>query len=69
MQIGEITSGAYSPCLKKNVAMGYVEKKYGKAGTQLKVQSAPDSSFCASMFLHQICAVPGQYIKPRMRSS
>lgn len=37
VQIGEITSGAYSPCLKKNVAMGYVEKKYGKAGTSLKV--------------------------------
>ena len=37
MQIGEVTSGAFSPCLKKNVAMGYVEKKYGKAGTQLKV--------------------------------
>ncbi|CAL5224777.1 g7519 [Coccomyxa viridis] len=36
-EIGEITSGAFSPCLKKNVAMGYVEKKYGKAGTQLKV--------------------------------
>jgi len=38
-EIGEITSGAYSPCLKKNVAMGYVEKKYGKAGTQLKVST------------------------------
>ena len=37
LQIGEVTSGAFSPCLKKNVAMGYVEKKYGKAGTQLKV--------------------------------
>lgn len=35
--VGEITSGAFSPCLKKNVAMGYVEKGYDKAGTALKV--------------------------------
>lgn len=32
-----MTSGAFSPCLKKNVAMGYVKKAHGKAGTQLKV--------------------------------
>ena len=36
-QVGEITSGAFSPCLKKNIAMGYVEKPYAKAGTELKV--------------------------------
>jgi aminomethyltransferase len=36
-KIGEISSGAFSPCLKKNVAMGYVEKGHGKAGTKLKV--------------------------------
>ncbi|DBB11168.1 TPA: hypothetical protein ACH3X3_006622 [Trebouxia sp. C0006] len=35
--VGEITSGAFSPTLKKNIAMGYVEKKHGKAGTELKV--------------------------------
>ncbi|MEW5301921.1 MAG: hypothetical protein WDW36_004745 [Sanguina aurantia] len=35
--IGEITSGAYSPCLKKNISMGYVEKDFAKAGTELKV--------------------------------
>eukprot|EP00878_Enallax_costatus_P000985 GHUV01001117.1.p1 GENE.GHUV01001117.1~~GHUV01001117.1.p1 ORF type:complete len:412 (+),score=112.07 GHUV01001117.1:159-1394(+) len=35
--IGEITSGAFSPCLKKNIAMGYVKKPYDKAGTELKV--------------------------------
>ncbi len=38
-QVGEITSGAFSPCLKKNIAMGYVEKPYAKAGTELKVSS------------------------------
>ena len=37
VQIGEITSGAFSPSLKKNIAMGYVDKKYGKKDTELKV--------------------------------
>lgn len=36
-RVGEVSSGAFSPCLKKNVAMGYVEKAYAKAGTPLKV--------------------------------
>jgi len=35
--VGEITSGAFSPCLKKNIAMGYVDKGLDKAGTQLKI--------------------------------
>ena len=38
LQVGEITSGAFSPCLKKNIAMGYVEKPFAKSGTQLKVR-------------------------------
>jgi hypothetical protein len=37
IQVGEVTSGAFSPCLKKNIAMGYVDKAYAKAGTPLKV--------------------------------
>lgn len=36
-KVGEITSGAFSPCLKKNIAMGYVDKPFAKAGTELKV--------------------------------
>jgi aminomethyltransferase len=36
-EVGEITSGAFSPCLKKNIAMGYVKKPHDKAGTKLKV--------------------------------
>lgn len=36
-KVGEVSSGAFSPCLKKNVAMAYVDKAYGKAGTKLKV--------------------------------
>ncbi|XP_063282619.1 aminomethyltransferase, mitochondrial [Pelobates fuscus] len=36
--IGEVTSGCPSPCLKLNVAMGYVEPEYMKPGTALKVE-------------------------------
>jgi aminomethyltransferase len=36
-KVGEVTSGAFSPCLKKNIAMGYVDKAFAKAGTPLKV--------------------------------
>ena len=35
-QIGHITSGIPSPSLKKNVAMGYVEAGFAKAGTNVK---------------------------------
>ena len=36
-EVGEMTSGAFSPNLKKNVGMGYVDKPYDKVGTKLKV--------------------------------
>ncbi|KAM8930994.1 aminomethyltransferase, mitochondrial [Pelodytes ibericus] len=36
--IGEVTSGCPSPCLKLNVAMGYVEPEYMKAGTPLQLE-------------------------------
>lgn len=32
-----MTSGAFSPNLKKNVGMGYVDKPYDKMGTELRV--------------------------------
>jgi len=35
--IGEVTSGGFSPCLKKNISMGYVANGYHKNGTQVKV--------------------------------
>lgn len=35
--IGEVTSGGFSPCLKKNIAMGYVKTGSHKAGTKTKV--------------------------------
>mmetsp|Transcript_22646 Transcript_22646/g.45568 ORF Transcript_22646/g.45568 Transcript_22646/m.45568 type:complete len:415 (+) Transcript_22646:95-1339(+) len=34
-KIGEVTSGTFSPCLKKPIAMGYVEKDASKAGTEV----------------------------------
>ncbi|XP_060691225.1 aminomethyltransferase, mitochondrial isoform X2 [Hemiscyllium ocellatum] len=36
--IGEVTSGCPSPCLKQNIAMGYVDTEYSKPGTQIKVE-------------------------------
>eukprot|EP00271_Cylindrocystis_brebissonii_P010159 TRINITY_DN26263_c0_g1_i1.p1 TRINITY_DN26263_c0_g1~~TRINITY_DN26263_c0_g1_i1.p1 ORF type:complete len:421 (-),score=59.01 TRINITY_DN26263_c0_g1_i1:347-1609(-) len=35
--IGEITSGGFSPCLKKNISMGYVKSGSHKAGTEVKL--------------------------------
>ncbi|KAG6416485.1 hypothetical protein SASPL_123915 [Salvia splendens] len=35
--IGEVTSGGFSPCLKKNIAMGYVKSGNHKNGTKLKI--------------------------------
>lgn len=35
--IGEVTSGGFSPCLKKNIAMGYVKSGLHKAGTKVKI--------------------------------
>ena len=36
-QVGEVTSGAFSPSIGKNIAMGYVQKGNQKSGTKLKV--------------------------------
>ncbi len=35
--IGEITSGSWSPTLKKAIAMGYVKKEFGQIGTEINV--------------------------------
>ncbi|KAF1882337.1 hypothetical protein Lal_00038983 [Lupinus albus] len=35
--IGEVTSGGFSPYLKKNIAMGYVKSGLHKAGTKVKI--------------------------------
>ncbi|XP_074168445.1 aminomethyltransferase, mitochondrial isoform X2 [Rhinolophus sinicus] len=36
--LGTVTSGCPSPCLKKNVAMGYVPSEYSRPGTRLLVE-------------------------------
>lgn len=36
--IGEVTSGTFSPCLKAPIAMGYVETKQAKAGTEIMLK-------------------------------
>lgn len=36
-KLGEVTSGGFSPCLKKNIAMGYVKSGSHKPGTDVKI--------------------------------
>ena len=36
-KIGEISSGTFSPSLKKPLAMGYVDSSFAKAGTKVTV--------------------------------
>ena len=37
-KIGEVTSGTFSPCLKKPIAMGYVDTPMAKAGTDIQLK-------------------------------
>jgi aminomethyltransferase len=37
-QIGQATSGAWSPTLKKNLALATIESKHGKPGTRVRVE-------------------------------
>ncbi|MCX7994785.1 MAG: glycine cleavage system aminomethyltransferase GcvT [candidate division WOR-3 bacterium] len=38
-EIGYVTSGTFSPSLKKGIGMGYVEIKYAEPGTKFKVMA------------------------------
>ena len=38
-EVGEISSGGFSPVLGKNIAMGYVPKALAKAGTEVQVET------------------------------
>ncbi|XP_040263412.1 aminomethyltransferase, mitochondrial isoform X2 [Bufo bufo] len=56
--IGEVTSGCPSPCLRLNVAMGYVEPAYAKPGTALRLEvrkKVVDGETCRMPF------VPSRY--------
>ncbi len=37
-EIGYVTSGSYSPYIKKNIAMAYVPPEFGNIGTEVKVE-------------------------------
>lgn len=36
-QIGHVTSGTFSPCLKAGIGMGYVKRGFSEVGTELEV--------------------------------
>jgi glycine cleavage system aminomethyltransferase T len=59
-QVGEVTSGTMSPCLKTGVSMAYVSSAFAKEGTKLKaiVRGKPiDATVCKMPF------VPNRYYK------
>lgn len=60
-KIGEVTSGGFSPCLKKNIAMGYVETEYHKPSTEVKIVIRGKSNEDA---VTKMPFVPTKYYKP-----
>ena len=55
---GVTCSGGYSPCLKRPVAMAYLEKKYCKLGTEVSVQAGKGS---VSVVVSKMPFVPTNY--------
>mmetsp|Transcript_1308 Transcript_1308/g.1882 ORF Transcript_1308/g.1882 Transcript_1308/m.1882 type:complete len:449 (-) Transcript_1308:86-1432(-) len=49
--IGQVTSGTFSPCLKKPIAMGYVETSNSKVGTEviLKIRNKMQKAYITKM--------------------
>lgn len=41
-KIGHVTSGSMSPCLNKNIGLGYVQKKYSEPGSKLNIKVRND---------------------------
>jgi len=60
-EIGEVTSGGFSPCLKNNIAMGYVKKGYQKSGTELKVDVRKKIN---DAVVTKMPFVPAKYYRP-----
>ncbi|GAB2298890.1 hypothetical protein Dimus_032968 [Dionaea muscipula] len=59
--IGEITSGGFSPCLKKNIAMGYVKSGNHKNGNKVKILIRGKSY---EGVITKMPFVPTKYYKP-----
>ncbi|KAG6491368.1 hypothetical protein ZIOFF_052708 [Zingiber officinale] len=60
-KIGEVTSGGFSPCLKKNIAMGYVKSGLHKPGTEVKIIIRGKSN---DGVITKMPFVPTKYYKP-----
>lgn len=60
-KIGEVTSGGFSPCLKKNIAMGYVKSGFHKVGTEVKIVIRGKSN---DGVVTKMPFVPTKYYKP-----
>ena len=60
-KVGEVTSGGYSPCLKKGIAMAYVETAKSKVGTKLKVSVRGKVNEAE---VTKMPFVPSKYYKP-----
>jgi aminomethyltransferase len=41
-KIGHVTSGSMSPCLNKNIGLGYVQKEFSEPGTKLNIKVRND---------------------------
>ena len=39
---GHVTSGSFSPCMNKNIGLGYVHKKYSEPGTKINIKVRND---------------------------
>ncbi|CAL0301150.1 unnamed protein product [Lupinus luteus] len=59
--IGEVTSGGFSPCLKKNIAMRYVKSGLHKAGTKVKIIIGGKAN---EGVVTKVPFVPTKYYKP-----
>lgn len=41
-KVGHVTSGSMSPCLNRNIGLGYVQKEFTEPGTNLKIKIRND---------------------------
>ncbi|MCI0450157.1 MAG: glycine cleavage system aminomethyltransferase GcvT [Chlorobi bacterium] len=41
-QSGHVTSGSFSPCMNKNIGLGYVQKQYSEPGTKIDIKIRND---------------------------